>query len=83
MLWPEELGWSQDIGALVILDGRGLLDVDGRFRIETIREQIGSRLHLVPRFRQLLYRPGLGLGWPLWIDAPRRSISPSTCGCSR
>ena len=70
MLWPEELGWSQDIGALVILDGRGLLDVDGRFRIETIREQIGSRLHLVPRFRQLLYRPGLGLGWPLWIDAP-------------
>ena len=70
MLWPEELGWSQDIGALVILDGRGLLDVDGRFRIETIREQIGSRLHLVPRFRQLLYRPGLGLGWPLWVDAP-------------
>jgi diacylglycerol O-acyltransferase len=70
MLWPEELGWSQDIGALAILDGGRLLDADGRFRIETAREEIGQRLHLVPRFRQLLYRPRFGLGWPLWVDAP-------------
>jgi diacylglycerol O-acyltransferase / wax synthase len=70
MLWPEEVGWSQDIGAVAILDGRRLLDADGRFRIETAREEIGRRLHLVPRFRQLLYRPRFGLGWPLWIDAP-------------
>jgi diacylglycerol O-acyltransferase / wax synthase len=75
MLWPEELGWSQDIGALAILDGRPLLDTDGRFRIETARQQIGARLHLVPRFRQLLYRPGFGLGWPLWIDAPRIDLA--------
>ena len=70
MLWPEELGWSQDIGALAILDGRRLLDADGRFQIERVRDRVQERLHLVPRFRQLLYRPGLGLGWPLWIDAP-------------
>jgi diacylglycerol O-acyltransferase len=70
MLWPEELGWSQDIGALAILDGRRLLDADGRFQVETVREEVGRRLHLVPRFRQLLYRPRLGLGWPLWVDAP-------------
>jgi diacylglycerol O-acyltransferase len=70
MLWPEELGWSQDIGALAILDGRRLLDADGRFRIETARDEIRRRLHLAPRFRQLLYRPRFGLGWPLWIDAP-------------
>jgi WS/DGAT/MGAT family acyltransferase len=70
MLWPEELGWSQDIGALVILDGRTLLGADGRFQIERVRDRVQERLHLVPRFRQLLYRPGLGLGWPLWIDAP-------------
>jgi diacylglycerol O-acyltransferase / wax synthase len=70
MLWPEEVGWSQDIGALAILDGRRLLDADGRFRIETAREEIRRRLYLVPRLRQLLYRPGFGLGWPLWIDAP-------------
>jgi WS/DGAT/MGAT family acyltransferase len=69
MLWPEELGWSQDIGALAILDGTSLLDDDGRFRIEAAREEIGRRLHRVPRFRQLLYRPRFGLGWPLWVDA--------------
>jgi WS/DGAT/MGAT family acyltransferase len=70
MLWPEEQGWSQDIGALVILDGGALLDADGRFRIEAARDEIGRRLHLAPRFRQVLYRPAFGLGWPLWVDAP-------------
>jgi diacylglycerol O-acyltransferase len=75
MLWPEELGWSQDIGALVILDGRRLLDADGRFLIEKARDEIGGRLHLVPRFRQLLYRPAFGLGWPLWVDAPSIDIA--------
>jgi diacylglycerol O-acyltransferase / wax synthase len=75
MLWPEELGWSQDIGALAILDGASLLDADGRFRIETAREEIGRRLHWVPRFRQLLYRPRFGLGWPLWVDAASIDLS--------
>jgi WS/DGAT/MGAT family acyltransferase len=70
MLWPEELGWSQDIGALVVLDGGRLLDAEGRLAIERVRDRIAERLQLVPRFRQLLYRPGFGLGWPLWVDAP-------------
>jgi WS/DGAT/MGAT family acyltransferase len=69
MLW-EDYGWSGDIGALAILDGTSLLDGDGRVRIEAVRRQLEPRLHLVPRFRQLLYRPRLGLGWPLWADAP-------------
>src|SRR6266567_3782150 len=69
MLWPDELGWSQDIAALAILDGTRLLDRDGRVRIQAIRRQLEPRLHLVPRFRQLLYRPRQGLGWPLWVDA--------------
>jgi diacylglycerol O-acyltransferase / wax synthase len=69
-LWPEALGWSQDIGALIILDGRGLTDADGRFQIERARDLVAGRLHLVPRFRQLLHRPAFGLGWPLWVDAP-------------
>jgi diacylglycerol O-acyltransferase / wax synthase len=69
MLW-EDYGWSGDIGALAVLDGTGLVDRDGRVRIEAVRRQLEPRLHLVPRFRQLLYRPRLGLGWPLWVDAP-------------
>jgi wax ester synthase-like acyl-CoA acyltransferase family protein len=70
MLWPDDVGWPQDIGALAIVDGGGLLDQDGRFRIEAVREAIGARLRLVPRFRQLVHRPRRGLGWPLWVDAP-------------
>jgi diacylglycerol O-acyltransferase / wax synthase len=69
LLW-DDYGWSSDIGGLAILDGTSLLDRDGRVRIEAVRAQLEPRLHLVPRFRQLLYRPRLGLGWPLWVDAP-------------
>jgi WS/DGAT/MGAT family acyltransferase len=70
MLWPDEVGWPQDIGAIAILDGGGLLDDRaGRFRIDAARRAIEARLHVVPRFRQLLYMPRRGLGWPLWIDA--------------
>src|SRR5512133_1818966 len=69
LLW-EDYGWSGDIGALAILDGTSLLDRDGRIRIEAVRRQLEPRLHLVARFRQLLYRPRRGLGWPLWVDAP-------------
>jgi diacylglycerol O-acyltransferase / wax synthase len=70
MLWPDDLGWPGDIGALAILDGARLLDRDGRVRIEAVRRRLEPRLRLVPQFRQLLYRPRLGLGWPLWVDAP-------------
>ena len=68
MLWPDEI-WPQDIGALAVLDGKNLLDADGRFRIEAVREAVAGRLHLVPRFRQLLYVPPRRLGGPLWVDA--------------
>jgi diacylglycerol O-acyltransferase / wax synthase len=68
MLWPDEI-WPQDIGALAVLDGSSLLDPDGRFRIEAVREAVAGRLHLVPRFRQLLHVPPRRLGGPLWVDA--------------
>lgn len=68
LLW-DDFGWSGDIGVLAILDGTQLLDRDGRVRIEAVRERLEPRLQLVPRFRQCLYRPRLGLGWPLWVDA--------------
>ena len=68
MLWPDEI-WPQEIGALAVLDG-GLAGPGGRVRVEAVREVIAARLHLVPRFRQLLYVPRRGLGRPLWVDAP-------------
>ena len=69
LLW-DDYGWSSDIGGLAILDGTSLLDAEGRCRIEMIRQRLEPRLHLIPRFRQLLCRPRRGLGWPLWVDAP-------------
>src|SRR5215472_686045 len=69
LMW-DDYGWSSDIGGLAVLDGASLLDRDGRVRIDAVRDQLEPRLDLVPRFRQLLYRPSLGLGWPLWVDAP-------------
>src|SRR6266568_1140235 len=66
LIWPEEQGWAQYIGALVTLDGRSLFDANGGFLIEPVREAISRRLHLAPRFRQVLYWPRTGLGWPVW-----------------
>ena len=69
MLWPDEF-WPQDIGVLAVLDGAGgLLDPDGRFRIEAARQAVEARLHLVPRFRQVLHVPRHGLVGPLWTDS--------------
>jgi diacylglycerol O-acyltransferase len=75
MVWPEDFGWPQDIGAVAILDGTSLFEPDGRFAIERVRERIAHRLHLVPRFRQILHRPALGLGGPLWVDAQSFDIA--------
>jgi diacylglycerol O-acyltransferase len=63
MVWPEDRGWAQDIGALVILESQG------QFSIEDARHLVGGRLGRLPRFGQLLHQPGLGRGWPLWVDA--------------
>lgn len=69
MLWPDEV-WPQDIGAVAILDGGPLVDSEGRFRLEAVRQAVAARLHLLPRFRQLLYIPPRTQGRPLWVDAP-------------
>jgi hypothetical protein len=41
-LWWDSYGWPGDIGALIIVDGAGLVGRDGRFRIEAVREAIGA-----------------------------------------
>jgi diacylglycerol O-acyltransferase len=68
LLW-DDYGWSTDIGALAVLDGESLLDRDGQVRVEAVRRHLAPRVSQVPRFRQRLVRPRLGLGWPLWVDA--------------
>jgi WS/DGAT/MGAT family acyltransferase len=65
MLWPDGI-WPQDIGALAVLDRDPGL--------ESAKAAVAGRLHLVPRFRQLLYTPPQRLGGPLWIDDPAFDI---------
>jgi len=74
LLW-DDYGWCTDIGGLAILDGNNLLDGDGEVRIEAVRRRLEPRVHMVPRLRQRLLRPGLGLGWPLWVDAASFDIA--------
>ena len=85
MLAWDDLGWSVDIGALAILNGTRLLDPDGRIGIKDVRQRLEPRLDLVPRFRQVLYRPRRGLGWPLWVDAPAFDLAdhvpPTRASC--
>lgn len=45
-------------------------DAFGRF-LELVR----SRLHLVPRYRQKVVTPPLGLGYPVWVDDPDLDLS--------
>ncbi len=75
MLWPDDLGWPQDIGVLAILDGSTLRDSVGRVDVARVRQAIADRLRLIPRFRQRLYRPRRGLGWPLWVDVEDFNIA--------
>lgn len=75
MLWPDDLGWPQDFGALAILDGATLPDPTTDSGMRQLQERIAGRLHLLPRFRRCLHRPGLGLGWPYWADDPSFDIT--------
>jgi diacylglycerol O-acyltransferase len=49
------------IGAVLVFDGPAPAQAD-------FLAQIRSRLHLMPRLRQRLLRPPLGLGTPFWVD---------------
>jgi len=56
------------IGGIVLLEGPPP-------RIDEFLGHIGSRLHLVPRYRQKLAIPPLDTGRPLWIDDPTFNLS--------
>jgi len=49
------------IGAVLVFDGRAPSK-------EEFLAQVRSRLHLLPRLRQRLLTPPLGLGTPFWVD---------------
>ena len=71
----ESSAQPQHVGALGILEGGPFRGADGRFRLDDVREVIGERLHLVPRFRRKLMTVPLDQGRPVWVDDERFDIA--------
>jgi diacylglycerol O-acyltransferase / wax synthase len=59
----EKANGHMAIGALLMCEGSAPSDDD-------FLAQIRSRVHLLPRLRQRLLYPPLGLGTPFWVDYP-------------
>jgi diacylglycerol O-acyltransferase len=57
------------IGAVVILDGRALLDGDGRLRLADIRAVLEQRVSRVARLRQVIHRRS-PFGRREWVEDP-------------
>jgi diacylglycerol O-acyltransferase / wax synthase len=56
------------VGAVAVLEGAPFFDDRGRFRLDDVRELVGSRLHLIPRFRKRIMDVPFGVGYPVWVD---------------
>jgi diacylglycerol O-acyltransferase len=57
----------QHVAATMLFEGGPVVRPDGGLQIELIREHIGSRLHLIPRYRQRLFTVPFG-NRRVWID---------------
>jgi diacylglycerol O-acyltransferase / wax synthase len=72
---PDRFGWPSQIGLIAVLEGGLLVDCDGQLRLDDVRERISGRLELAPRLRQVVHRPAVGLGRPIWVDAKSFNIA--------
>lgn len=59
------------VGTLFVFDR----PTRGAFDFATFARLVRARLHLVPRYRQRLDRPGLPLGNAVWVDDPHFDLS--------
>ncbi len=57
----------QHIAAVVIFETAGLATAEGGVDVARIREYVGARLHLLPRYRQRLVRIPVE-NHPVWVD---------------
>jgi diacylglycerol O-acyltransferase len=71
----ERLETPMHVGAVSIFEGAPFLDSSGRFRLAEVRRLVGSRLHLIPRFRKRLMFVPFEQGRPVWVDDPRFDIA--------
>jgi diacylglycerol O-acyltransferase / wax synthase len=65
-LYLETPANHNHVGGLAILDPS--TGPDGTLTFDLLRRVVGSRLHLVPRFRQKVVFPPVPIARPVWID---------------
>lgn len=70
LLLLDEPGTPFAFVACIELDGDPLRDEDGRIRLDDLRTMADGTLRAHPRLRQIPRRVPLGLGRPVWVDAP-------------
>ncbi|MGZ6996283.1 MAG: WS/DGAT/MGAT family O-acyltransferase [Acidimicrobiia bacterium] len=71
----ERLETPMHVGAVSIFEGASFFDESGRFRLAETRRLVGSRLHLIPRFRKRLMHVPFEQGRPVWVDDARFDIA--------
>ncbi len=64
----ETDGTPAHVGSVAFFEGDPFRDDDGRFRLAAVRSRIESRLHLVPRLRQVVLPTPLGIAHPVLAD---------------
>lgn len=70
-LWCAETDDTRlQVGALCLFEAAPLRDSRGRVRVADLRRHGRAALANVPRLRQVMVTPPLGLGRPAWIDDP-------------
>jgi diacylglycerol O-acyltransferase / wax synthase len=74
-LTNEKANGHMAIGAVLVCDGSAP-------SLEDFTVHVRSRLHLLPRLRQRLSFPPLGLGTPFWVDHPEFDLSQHVRGVS-
>ncbi len=63
------------VGTVAFFEGDPFHDEHGDFRLDEIRARVESRLHLVPRLRQIPAETPLGVAHPLLVDDPDFDIA--------
>ena len=58
------------MGSIGIFEGGGLHDARGCLRLDEVRAEVQSRLHLVPKLRKHVRLPLVGESAPVWVDDP-------------
>ncbi len=66
-LWAETPNQPMHVGAVAVLEVGPLVRENGGVDIDRYREQVESRLHWIPRYRQKIEWTPVER-WPIWVD---------------